>query len=978
MRQRWHIRLMGGLCVESIEGEAREIERFRTQKTAALLAYLAYHGRTSHSRELLMELFWPDCEPESARHSLRMALSALRRQLEEGANSGAVLRADRFHVSLQGAAVSTDVAEFEAAIARADWPGAVELYQGRLLAGFYDDWIEPEARRLEELFFTALHQAVCALERAGDHARALQISGRGPIIDPLHEGAGRDLMRLYAQTQPALALRQFRELEARLHEQLNCAPDAQTRALAARIEADLQLARAQTPVAGAAPTGFHAPLPLTRFFGRSAEIAQIQELLQDARLVTLTGAGGSGKSRLASEALRYLGPLEARWPGGVWLVSLADLSDEKLLTSAILGALRVRPAPDLDALDELVGFLRQRPILLWLDSFEHLVEAGAPLVEELLARVPGLSCLITSRRTLQVAGERIFAVAPLPLPGANESSPAVLMENPSAQLFVDRAQSVAPDFAVTRANAAVIAALCERWEGIPLAIELAAARAGALSPAQMLGLLDQRFELLVSRGRAGVTRHRTLREAIAWSNDLLEPELRAFFAALSVFRGGCTLEAAEFVCGPNALESLEQLRECSLVVARERAGEMRFESLESIREFAAQQLAPARAAELEARHCRYFVQLAESAAPELNGPNSASWLARLSQENDNLRAALEWSFANETELALRLAGALPEFWERRAQIVEAQSWLERARLLPGPPDLRARVLHGAGRIAFVQCDAVAAPLLEESLPLLEASSERALVASALSMLGVIVWNQGDFARASAYFSRQLELWRDGETSQAQHGRALALSQLGNLAAAQCDFETALPLLREAETQFRALNETCGLAYVLDAQGQIALARGQHEAARALLDRSIELYRGADEMLWLIRALWGRGHLARDEGDDVGARQFYRECLVLGQRNRNRMSIPYALEAVAVGEIARGEVARGARFMGAARALRDAIGMIVMPIWNADYDRALSQGRTLLGDAAFERAWAQGAAWNWEVAVARALGDLAIA
>lgn len=965
----WQIRLLGGLCVES---EAHQIQRFRTQKTAALLAYLACHPGPQ-SREVLATLFWPDNDPHLARHNLRVALSALRRQLEPaGRAPGSVLRGDRNRVGLDGAAVATDVAAFEAALARADWLRAVELYGGALLAGFYDEWVLPEQRRLEELFFGALRRAVRELEARGDIEGALRIAGRGPVVDPLREEAHRDLMRLHARAHPALALRHYHELEARLQSELGCAPDAATRALAAQVQNALARVVVTAPPDEAA---LHAPAPLTRFFGRESEVAALHALLEgEARLITLTGSGGVGKSRLALEAVRHLPRRTARWPGGIWWVSLADLPDASLLAGALLDALKVRPAPDLDPCDELASFLARQPTLLLLDSFESLVEAGASFVGELLARVAHLKCLVTSRRTLGLAGERELWVAPLPVPDPQTAAPAALLACASARLFADRAQAVQSDFAVTLANATVIAQLCVRLEGIPLALELAAARAGALSPSRMLGLLDQRFELLVSRKRDLTARHRTLRAAIGWSFDLLEPAEQRFFAALSVFRGGCTLEAAQSVCGDNALESLETLRESSLLAAHENGGEMRFGNLDSIREFAAEQLAPDERAQLERRHAEFFVGLAETVAP------AELWFARLGADADNLRAALEWSLANDSELALRLAGALLDYWERRAQIAEAQGWLERARVLPGPADLRAKVWFGAGRIAFVQCDALAQAHLEAALELFDCEREREAIAASFSMLGVIVWNRGQFEAAAQLFERQLKLWRDFNPSAGDGNRtrrcgiAHALSQLGNLAAAQRDFDAAQGPLQEAETHFRALGDACGLAYVQDALGQIALARGDRAGARELIDASLELYRGAGEGLWSLRALWGRGHLARDEGDDATALALYHESLALARRKRNRMGMPYLLEAVAVIEIARGRAERAALLLGATRALRDAIGMILMPIWKDDYECALSNARAALGDAAFERAWARGLEWNWEAAVDYALAE----
>lgn len=709
-------------------------------------------------------------------------------------------------------------------------------------------------------------------------------------------------------------------------------------------------------------------------------MARLQVLLCDphTRLVSLTGPGGSGKTRLAQEAVSLVA---AQWAGGAWLVELADLSDASLLVSALLASLQLRPAPDLDSFEELVNFLQRQPVLLLLDSFEHLMEEGAPIVAQLLARVAHLKCLVTSQQTLHLAGERVFLVPPLDLPA--ESS--TWSDAASVRLFVDRAQAVQPHFAITAANAPLVAQLCERLEGLPLAIELAAARCGALSVTQMLEHLDHRFDFLVSRQRGVNSRHRTLLTAIDWSYQLLSPARQSFFARLSIFRGGCTLEAAQTIAGDcETLAALETLCESSLLVAREHSGAMRFHLLDSLREFGGQVLADDERAILQHRHAEFFTALAEAAAPQLARSHAGDWPERLAAEQDNLRAALEWSLAHNAELALRMASALTVFWERRCQIAEAQSWLERARPLPGPDDLRAHVLHASGRIAFVQSDATATEMLQTALQLFQATAQRAeenraAIASSLSMLGVIVLNRGHFKDAARFFDQQLAVWQvsaieeiSSPTEEQQHGIAAALAQRGNLAVAQCDFVAALPILQQAATHFRVLQDDNGLAYVLDALGQMALLQGDREKARALLDQSLKLYHDAEETLWSIRALWGRGHLARDEGDFGAALGFYRAGINTACRNRNRISVPYLLEAIGALEVGRGDAARGAILLGAAQALRDELGMIVMPIWKGDYQRALSSARQILGAAAFEHHWSQGFFCDWEYAAAHAL------
>jgi predicted ATPase len=395
---------------------------------------------------------------------------------------------------------------------------------------------------------------------------------------------------------------------------------------------------------------------------------------EQRRLVTLTGSGGSGKTRLAVEVARGL---VEEFQGAVWFVSLADLSDARLIVESVRDALRLPRSPSMDPLEQVVAALGRQPALLLLDNFEHLLIHGAALVRDLLERVETLTVLVTSRQRLDLAGERELVVLPLPIPRAADSVEE-LIRCESVQIFTDRAQAVRSEFEVTSANARAVAELCRRLEGIPLAVELAAARAQVLTPAQMLAQIADRFDLLVSRERDVPTRHRTLRAALDWSYQLLSPELQRLFARLSVFRGGWTAEATEAVCEePKALDYLEVLRECSLVVAEEQTQEMRFHMLETLREYAREQLSPEERVVLEQRHAAHFLALAEQAMPELLGPKQGIWLARLEQEHDNLRSALGELETKHTELlqaALGGTAVSTEWQESPADVARLAKW----------------------------------------------------------------------------------------------------------------------------------------------------------------------------------------------------------------------------------------------------------------------------------------------------------------
>ncbi len=556
------IELFGGLCVK--QGD-QTIARFRTQKTAVLLAYLACFLRRTHPREELVELLWPDTDIESGRTSLRTALASLRRQLEPpGTPENSVLVADRANVRLNPDVVSTDVAAFETALRAAkhtEDPAertahltrAVERYRGPLLPGFYEDWALRERERLEQLFIGASRDLALALEQSGDFSRAIDYAHRAVTADPLSEEAHAYLIHLYAAAgQPAAAQRQYAELKRILHKELGEVPSPATQALVERL---LQEPRASTlrstptasqsqPLSPSMPTAPRAlslaplegigspqprlPLQLTRFFGRKEEIARLEQIFGsgETRLLTLTGPGGSGKTRLALEAARRL---TETFEGRVYFAPLADITDPRLIAGTLLEALGVQPAAEVEPLAQVAGALAGRPALLILDNFEQVAEEGAQVVWTLLERVPTLACLVTSRHRLDIGGEREFPVPPLPVPSM-PGAPERLATYPSVRLFVDRAQAARPDFQITRDNAATVAALCERLEGIPLAIELAAAWVGTLTVAQILARLEHRFDLLTSRRKDLSPRHRTLRAAIEWSYRLLPAELQRFFA----------------------------------------------------------------------------------------------------------------------------------------------------------------------------------------------------------------------------------------------------------------------------------------------------------------------------------------------------------------------------------------------------------------------------------------------------------------
>ena len=1031
MNEPWRIELFGGLRASQ---NGRVINRFRTQKTGALLAYLAYYGR-AHAREALSELLWPQHEPAAARQSLRTSLSSLRHQLEApGVVPGAVVQANHFAIELNPCAITTDVAEFEAALGinngtRPHVPDveslarAIDLYQGPLLAGYYEDWIPAEEHRLEQLYFHALQQLLEHLEQAGDYERALQYAQRGVCANPLREDANTSLIRLYATLrQPASALRQYQEFEHWLKQETEQPPPAAMRALVRDIEvaigadaASPQQSKAARPalpaslnqpilkeVADAAANlrpEVHLPIQFTRFFGREAEMSRLQEMLttEKARLVTLTGAAGSGKTRLSIEsASRLASALRC----GVWFVPLADVNDPRLILHAIADAMGVAREPDVGALEQITSALR-RPCLLILDNFEHLLGEGAALVRALLARVPHLICMVTSRHEMKLEGERKLAVLPLSTPPQPEAhgvpiSPEQLTEFAGVQLFVDRAQAVRCDFQVTPANAAAVAQVCRHLEGIPLALELAAARIGVLTPAQMAAQLDARLDCFASRQRDVPARHRTLRAAIQWSYQLLAPELQRFFCRLTVFRGGWTAAAAKAVCETGStqdkgwtLDYLAHLRGCSLIVTAESDGEMRFRMLETLREFAAEQLAQDERAALQRRHAEYYAGIAREIRTDLWTPRQFENQKPIIVEQENLRTVVTWAVENEPEMAVELMTTI----DLSATSLEVRDWMER--VLEAlqhnhsiSPATRARALNAAASLSIQHGDyAVARSYAESALALwreLEGHPDRSIrdhivrLPDALGYLAVIAMNQGDFDKARSTMEECLALeekrWSSPNlpiSSRTIHSRLAGnLCLIGELAFNQANFAEAIRIFEQTIALAREHSSRQVLATQLVFLADAARCEGDCERAAVLLEESQALWRELSrpsELLFL-----SQGRLARQQNDYERATTLFKEALSIARGQGFKRGILNCLAALASIAALQLQAERAARICGAVEARFEAMGAVMYPADRIDYDADVATARAFLTSKKFATAWAAGRAMSWEAAIKCAL------
>jgi predicted ATPase/DNA-binding SARP family transcriptional activator len=1029
-----------------LEREGRPVE-LNLRRATALLIYLAVTDRPQ-GRETLCALLWPDTAEQEARGRLRRTLYRLTEALSDGVlnSAGGVLglspgadlwldcRAFEEHAATGLALVESPPPDAERLT---HLTRAADLYTDDFLSGFglpdsaaWDEWQFLQREALQQTFGRVLRSLVRTHRAEGAWGQGIGYARRWLALDPLHEPAQRALMRLYALAgQQAAALRQYRECVRLLDAELGAAPESRTTALYEVIKSrrlapppptfkSAEPPMVASDISGAAPSAAPSPasprprprlsLPAqpTALIGRDREQELIvARLLQEnTRLLTLTGPGGVGKTRLA---LQVAANVSDCFEGGVSFVGLGPVLDPDLVGTTIAEALGVAQAAGRPVLESVEDHLREQELLLVIDNFEHLVTA-APVMERLLVACRRLKVLATSRAALRVRGENEFPVLPLALPTREHVlSLPELASNPSIALFVERARDSRPNFSITSENGSAVAEICCRLDGLPLAIELAAARVKMLPPWALLARLEHTLTLLTRGPRDVPTRQQTLRNAIGWSYDLLSAAEQALFRRLSVFVGGFTLEAAAAVgasSSPDAsredqqarfagtgenddaqltardaelevLDDLASLVDASLLQREDTGdGESRFGMLATIREFAQEQLhASGEDRAAHDRHTAYYVGLAERSEPALEYADEAGWFDRLDAERDNLRAVERRAAARgDAETVVRLGAALWQFWMLQADAAEARervdAILSLAELTPRS-SARAKALDGAAVLARLLGDYPAARALgEQCLAIARELDDRRRFAVASYNLGRVAYTQGRYADARELLEAALVNFRQiGH----QSGIAGALNRLGFLAFSEGDLNNARPLWEESLATARSTGYPRLVGSVLFNLGLSAHFGGDLESARQLYEecRAINAMRGD----WhdLAMALHALAHATAMQGDLPAARALYRECVAIAHQAGNRLRLALALWTIATLAASERDWERAVRLSAAAEASAAAIGVVparpMRELWNAqieparralgteDTAAAVAAGRTLTLERAIDEA-----------------------
>jgi predicted ATPase/DNA-binding SARP family transcriptional activator len=940
----------------------------------SLFTYLILTAGTLHRREKLAGMFWPDATEEKARAYLRHELWHIRKALSSKSKADYLI-ADDISVSFNSSSEYwldvTVLKKRSESASISDLRDALSVYNGQLLPDFYDEWVFQEREHLQAFYEQKIARLLELLESEKCWPDILEWSeqwishGQGP------EAAYRYLMIAYDALGDRAKVALTYERCVQALRQLDLEPSEQTRALAFKRISKLNI-----------------PVPLTSFIGRKDELKEVAHLLSKSRLVTLTGSGGVGKTRLA---IQVVADVLERFPDGVWFLDLTPVSDPALVPDTLSEVLdlSLMGGSDLSYTDHIIRYLSSRRALIIFDNCEHLIESCAQLVHSMLTSCEHLSILATSREALRVSGEIPYRVPSLEIPKRDiEFIIEELANTESIKLFTERAAVVSPGFTIGAHNALVIAQICQRLGGIPLAIELAAALVNVLAVEQILKRLDDRFNLLTGGLRTALPRHKTLRATIEWSYELLSQIERILFQRLAVFVGGWTLEAAEAVCSGNGIETsevldlLSHLVDKSLALAEAMSDGTRYRRLETIRQFAAEKLlASGEGHQLRQQHCAYYLDLAERADRETYWPDKQKWKERLEIEDDNFRTALEWCVSEEsTEAALRLLG----FWaiNGRLSFGEQQGWFTRILNLPNVrayPTLYARLLNHIGGSNWLRgSELYAKSVLEESQAIwLELGEEGELgLAEAWTTLGEIAHASGkDSTTAQILFEKSIELYQ-------KHGNDWGLGRvmfgLGHKAMYEGNYSEAEQLYMKGLAKWKKLGDKHAVAAGLNELGELARLQGDYDRAGKYYEQGLKTareLRGQNALpLFLFNYAWVSLHA----GNYPNARSMFKECLELRTKDGNTNGIIDCLAGFAgiLGITGRDEEA--AQLFGAfEHLLQEGAVRSMDPSDQKEVDHYLGIVREQLDEATFAKAWAEGSEMTLEQAVAFAVEETSV-
>jgi predicted ATPase/DNA-binding SARP family transcriptional activator len=965
----------------------------------SLFAYLTLTAGTSHRREKLAGMFWPDATEEKARAYLRHELWRIRKAFPPQSKVDYLVADDIsicFDASAEywlDAAILDKVNENAAT---EELINALSVFQGEFLPGFYDDWVTQEREHLQAIYEQKMAWLLELLEGEKRWSDILEWAEQWISFGQTPEAAYRYLMIAYdAIGDRAMVASTYKRCVQALRE-LDLEPSEQTRALTFKR-----------------PSKLNIPIPLTSFIGREQELKEVAELLSKSRLVTLTGSGGVGKTRLAIHVVAEVFDL---FPDGVWFLDLAPLGNPSLVPSTLANLLGLRESGGLSANNLLINYFHSRKAVVIFDNCEHLIESCAQLVNSLLTSCETLSILATSREALRVEGEFSYRVPSLEIPGPDIEFPIDEFSNmESVRLFAERAAVASSGFSVSQQNVLAIAQICQRLDGIPLAIELAAARVNVLTVEQILTRLDDRFNLLTHGLRSSLPRHQTLRATIEWSYNLLLEKERVLFRRLAVFSGGWTLDAAEEVCsgnGPEAQEILDLLSRLinkSLVLFETTDAESRYRRLETIRQFACERLIESgELKSLRTRHLKYLVRLAEEAKPALEGPAQMEWNARWHHERDNIRAALQWADQTDVEAGLILSSSLYLFWYS-FDFREGKDWLNRfLQKSESSRYARARAdalcMYGAILVDLQQLEELFA-IAQECLDLYRAVGDQRGEVDGLLLLAAVSSNPiegSELVKQALHLAqllgdeqRQVEaLWKlgwydSGQSKFVYWEQAIILARrignwrglAGGLATAagflilNGNFESAEKYLEESERLYRQLNIYPPPAGILTAYGQLALVQGDLVKARAYFEENarIGLQVGSrQDYLWSYVRL---GYIALREGKLAEANSFFSEPAQRFQEDKNEGGVAFALEGMAGLFIALSKPEPAARLIGWADATREKFGDPRPLFEQADADRNIATITGQIGQAAFSDQYGKGKNMTLDEAVICAFGGI---